>query len=218
MIPGVIATKLGMTSEFLPNGKCIAVTYLQVAQDCDVIAIKTKEKDGYSAAVLAAYGVPSKKLTKPVAGVFDKLGIAPKRLIKEFRLNAAGYDEPAVGTRLDANGFRIGQKVDIRSKSIGKGFAGVMKRHNFAGQEASHGVSLSHRVHGSTGQCQDPGKVFKGKKMAGHLGSEMVTVKNLEIIGMDSPNNIIKVWGSVPGKPGAQVTIRNAIAGLSHIR
>jgi large subunit ribosomal protein L3 len=216
MIPGVIATKVGMTSEFLPNGQCIAVTYLQVAEDCDVIAVKTNEKDGYRAVVLAAHSVPARKLTKPVAGVFNRLGVPCKRQIKELRLNAAEYDESAVGTRLNASGFRVGQKVDVRSKSIGKGFAGVMKRWNSAGQEATHGVSLSHRVHGSTGQCQDPGKVFKGKKMAGHLGSEMVTSKNLEIIGID--NNIIKVWGSVAGKPGSQVTIRNAIAGLSHIR
>jgi large subunit ribosomal protein L3 len=208
MRSGLIATKVGMSSFFQEDGACLPVTLLKV-EDCNIVGTKTVEKHGYNSIILGSENKKPSRCSKSMIGVFSKLGVAPKKILKEFRVS--NLDGVEIGASIDATHFNTGAYVDIRGVTIGKGFAGGMKRHNFAGLEASHGVSISHRSHGSTGGRQDPGRVFKNKKMAGHMGVESCTKQNLKIISIDSDNNIIIVVGSVPGSKGSRVFITDAI-------
>ena len=205
---GVIAKKLGMTRLFLEDGRQVPVTVLQL-DNVQVVAQRTAEKDGYTAVQLGAGEAKAKRTTAALRGHFAKASVAPKRKIAEFRVSEDNLIP--VGEEIIAAHYFAGQFVDIAGTSIGKGFAGAMKRHNFGGLRASHGVSVSHRSHGSTGQCQDPGKVFKGKKMAGHLGSVRVTTQNLQVVRTDADRGLIMVKGSVPGSKGGWVTIKDAV-------
>jgi large subunit ribosomal protein L3 len=205
---GLIAEKLGMMRVFTDTGLHIPVTVLSIA-DCQVVSHKTKEQDGYSAIQLGAGSPKAKNVTKPMRGHFAKNKVEPKSKLVEFRVDDDKFIQ--IGLKMKADHFVPGQKVDVTGTSIGKGFAGAMKRHNFAGLRASHGVSISHRSHGSTGQCQDPGKVFKGKKMAGHLGAAKVTVQNLLIHSVDIEKGLIFVHGAVPGHSGGWVTIKDSV-------
>jgi large subunit ribosomal protein L3 len=208
MRSGLIAQKVGMTRLFDAEGVHVPVTVLRV-EECHVVATRTREKDGYVAVQLGAGRAKVKNTSKAMRGHFAKARVEPKRQLVEFRVSDACVVPP--GTELSAAHFVPGQYVDIAGTSIGKGFAGAMKRHNFAGLRASHGVSISHRAHGSTGQCQDPGKVFKGKKMAGHLGFERVTVQNLEVVEVDEDRGLIMVRGAVPGAKGGWVEVCDAL-------
>ncbi|HJK87790.1 MAG TPA: 50S ribosomal protein L3 [Candidatus Megaira endosymbiont of Hartmannula sinica] len=205
---GVIAKKIGMGSVFSKDGIRNAVTYLYI-DNCSVVANKTEDKNGYNAVVVGSTPVKSEKISKPLAGMFSKLSVDPKKKLREFRVSSDSLID--VGSSILPSHYSEGQLVDVQGISSGKGFAGVMKRHNFAGLEATHGVSISHRSHGSTGQCQDPGRVFKGKKMAGHLGNEKVTEQNVRIVSVDDEKSIIVVKGSVPGHKGEYVYIRDAV-------
>ena len=205
---GIIAKKLGMTRLFLEDGRQVPVTVLQL-DGLQVIAQRTAATDGYTAVQLGAGEAKAKRTTAAMRGHFAKASVAPKRKIVEFRV--AEENLINVGAELTADHYFSGQSVDIAGISIGKGFAGAMKRHNFGGLRASHGVSVSHRSHGSTGQCQDPGKVFKGKKMAGHLGAVRVTTQNLQVVRTDSDRGLIMVKGSVPGSKGGWVTVKDAV-------
>ncbi len=208
MRSGVIAKKLGMTRLFLEDGRQVPVTVLQM-ENVQVVATRTTEKDGYTAVQLGAGAAKPKNVTQPMRGHFAKANVAPKRKIAEFRVAPENLIE--VGEEITADHYFEGQFVDVAGTSIGKGFAGAMKRHNFGGLRASHGVSISHRSHGSTGQCQDPGRVFKGKKMAGHMGAARVTTQNLQVVKTDADRGIIMVKGAVPGSKGGWVTIRDAV-------
>jgi large subunit ribosomal protein L3 len=208
MRSGVIAKKLGMTRLFLENGTQVPVTVLQI-DNLQVVAQRTVDKDGYTAVQLGAGTAKAKRTTAAQRGHFAKANVAPKRKIAEFRVSPANLIE--VGAEITADHYLAGQFVDIAGTSLGKGFAGAMKRHNFAGLRASHGVSVSHRSHGSTGQCQDPGKVFKGKKMAGHLGNVRCTTQNLQVIRTDADRGILMIKGAVPGSAGGWVTIKDAV-------
>ncbi len=205
---GVIAKKLGMTRLFLEDGRQVPVTVLHV-DNLQVVAQRTTDRDGYVAVQLGAGEAKAKRVSAPMRGHFAKANVAPKRKIAEFRV--AEENLINVGEEITADHYFAGQFVDIAGTSIGKGFAGVMKRHNFGGLRASHGVSISHRSHGSTGQCQDPGKVFKGKKMAGHMGDVRVTTQNLQVVRTDSDRGLIMVKGSVPGSKGGWVMIKDAV-------
>jgi large subunit ribosomal protein L3 len=205
---GVIAKKLGMTRLFMEDGRQVPVTVLQL-DNLQVVAQRTAEKDGYTAVQLGAGTAKVKRVSKAMRGHFAVAKVEPKRKIAEFRVDPANLI--GVGEEITADHYFAGQFVDVSGTSIGKGFAGAMKRHNFGGLRASHGVSISHRSHGSTGQCQDPGKVFKGKKMAGHLGSVRVTTQNLQVVRTDAGRGLIMVKGAVPGNKGGWVTIKDAV-------
>jgi len=207
---GLIATKIGNSSYYHEDGKNTHVTVLKV-DECIVASIKTSDKDGYNAVQLASIdtGKDVSHKNKPQRKIFSSINIKPKKILKEFRVDNDNILE--VGTRLDVSHFKVDQFVDASSISIGKGFAGVMKRHNFGGLRASHGVSISHRSHGSTGQNQDPGRVFKGKKMAGRMGNKKVTKQNLKVIDVDSENNLLMVKGSVPGKKNSIVYLNDSV-------
>ncbi|RMF12821.1 MAG: 50S ribosomal protein L3 [Alphaproteobacteria bacterium] len=208
MRTGLIARKLGMTRVFDDRGRHVPVTVLQL-EDCQVVAQRTEEKDGYTALQLGVGRAKTKRTTAAMRGHFAKANVAPKRRLAEFRVSPDNLVE--VGAELTADHFVAGQHVDVIGTSKGKGFAGAMKRWNFGGLRASHGVSISHRSHGSTGNRQDPGRVFKGKKMAGHLGDERVTVHNLVIIETRPEEGLILVRGAVPGAKGGWVLIRDAL-------
>ena len=208
MRSGVIAQKLGMTRVFSDDGRQTPVTVLRM-DSVQVVAQRTEERDGYSAVQLGAGFAKAKNVSQPMRGHFAVAKVAPKRKVVEFRVSPENMID--VGAELTAEHFLPGQHVDVSGTSIGKGFAGAMKRHNFGGLRASHGVSISHRAHGSTGQCQDPGKVFKGKKMAGHMGDARVTVQNLEVVKTDAERGLIMVKGAVPGPKGGWVTVRDAV-------
>ena len=208
MRTGVIAKKLGMTQVFTDQGERVPVTVLQM-DNVQVVAQKTKDKDGYTALQVGYGEAKAKHVSKAMRGHFAKSKVAPKRKLIEFRVPETALIE--VGAELSPEHYIAGQYVDVTGTSKGKGFAGVMKRHNFRGLEATHGVSVSHRSHGSTGQRQDPGKVFKGKKMAGHLGTEKVTVQNLQIVSTDAARGLILVKGAVPGVDNSYVVIRDAV-------
>ena len=207
---GLIATKIGNSSYFSENGNVIPVTVLKV-DECIVSNIKTLEKDGYSSIQVVSIDGKSdiKKIKKPQQKLFANIKSDPKKVIKEFRIHPENQLD--IGTKLNVSHFKKDQFVDVTSNSIGKGFAGAMKRHNFAGLRASHGVSISHRSHGSTGQNQDPGKVFKGKKMAGHMGTKKVTKQNLKVIDVDEENKILIINGSVPGKKNSVVFVNDSV-------
>lgn len=208
MRTGLIAEKLGMTRVFSEAGDHVPVTVLKLDQ-CQVVAVRDTEKDGYAALQLGIGAAKAKRVTKPMRGHFAKAKVAPKRHMAEFRVSEDALLE--VGQELSPAHFVSGQYVDVTGTSIGKGFAGAMKRHNFSGLRASHGVSISHRSHGSTGNSQDPGKVFKGKKMAGHMGDKRVTVQNLQVVSTDEDRGLIFVRGAVPGAEGGVVYISDAV-------
>ena len=205
---GLIAKKVGMTRLFMEDGKQIPVTVLSL-ENLQVVAQRTADKDGYVAVQLGAGNAKAKRTSKAMRGHFAAAKVEPKRKVAEFRV--APENLINVGEEILANHYFEGQYVDVSGTSIGKGFAGAMKRHNFGGLRASHGVSISHRSHGSTGQCQDPGKVFKGKKMAGHMGAAKVTTQNLQVVKTDADRGIIMVKGAVPGSKGGWVTIKDAV-------
>jgi large subunit ribosomal protein L3 len=208
MRSGVIAKKLGMTRLFMADGKQVPVTVLQL-DNLQVVAQRTADKDGYTAVQLGAGLAKAKRTTAAMRGHFAKASVEPKRKIAEFRVTPDCMI--GVGEEITADHYFAGQYVDVAGTSIGKGFAGAMKRHNFGGLRASHGVSVSHRSHGSTGQCQDPGKVFKGKKMAGHMGAVRTTTQNLQVVRTDSDRGLIMIKGAVPGSKGGWVTIKDAV-------
>lgn len=208
MRSGLIAKKLGMTRLFTDDGKEVPVTVLLV-DGLQVVAQRTRDKDGYTALQLGAGAAKATRTSQPMRGVFAQASIAPKRKVAEFRVSPENLI--AVGSEITADHFLPGQKVDVSGTSIGKGFAGAMKRHNFSGLRASHGVSINHRSLGSTGQCQFPGRVFKGKKMAGQMGDANVTTQNLEVVRTDSDRGLIMVKGAVPGSKGGWVTVRDAV-------
>ena len=208
MRTGVIAKKLGMTRLFMEDGRQIPVTVLSM-EGCQVVAQRTSEKDGYSAVQLGAGAAKAKNTTQSMRGHFAAAKVEPKRKVAEFRVSPENLIE--VGEEITADHYLAGQLVDIAGTSQGKGFAGAMKRHNFGGLRASHGVSISHRSHGSTGQCQDPGRVFKGKKMAGHMGAVRVTTQNLEVVKTDADRGLIMVKGAVPGSKGGWVLVKDAV-------
>ncbi len=205
---GIIAKKVGMTRLFMEDGKQIPVTVLQL-DNLQVVARKTSDSDGYSAVQLGAGTAKAKRTTAPMRGHFAKAGVAPKRKLVEFRVDAENLIE--VGEEIIADHYFEGQFVDVTGTSIGKGFQGAMKRWNFGGLRATHGVSISHRSHGSTGQCQDPGRVFKGKKMAGHMGAARITTQNLQVVRTDTERGLVMVKGAVPGSKGGWVTVKDAV-------
>ena len=197
-----------MTREFLPTGQSVPVTVIKVEKG-RVLDIISKEKNGYSAIKIGFFSIKSSKLTNQMKGYFTKKNTEPKKILKEFRLDKT--EEFKEGNEIGLEILKDIKFVDVRSKTIGKGFAGVMKRWNFGGLRASHGVSVSHRSHGSTGQRQDPGKVFKGKKMAGHMGDKFRTMLNLEIIKSDLDNNLLYLRGSIPGSKNSTILVRQSI-------
>ena len=209
---GLIGTKIGMTREFIETGQSIPVTVIKIEKGRVLDVIK-KEERGYNAIKVGFFKLKNSKLTKQMKGYFTKKNTEPKRILKEFRLeNNEDYKE---GNELGLEIFKDKKFLDVRSKTIGKGFAGVMKRWNFGGLRASHGVSVSHRSHGSTGQRQDPGKVFKGKKMAGHMGDKNRTILNLEIIKSDVENNLLYLKGSIPGSKNSTVLLRESVKNIT---
>ena len=210
MRTGIIGTKIGNSSFFNEDGSVTPITIIKV-DDCVVSQIKTKDKDGYNAIQLASIenNLKISNVKKPQRKIFSSINSKPKKVLKEFRVLEENLLE--IGAILDVSHFQKDQIVDVTGVSIGKGFQGSMKRHHFKGGRASHGVSVSHRAHGSTGNSQDPGKVFKGKKMAGHMGAKKVTKQNLKIISVDQDNKLISIMGSVPGKKNTVVLIKDAI-------
>ena len=209
---GLIGTKIGMTREFMDSGQSVPVTVIKVEKG-RVLDIITKDKRGYNAVKVGFFKQKNSKINKQMKGYFAKKNTEPKKILKEFRTN--NIDQFKEGNELGLEIFKDKKFLDVRSKTIGKGFAGVMKRWNFGGLRASHGVSVSHRSHGSTGQRQDPGKVFKGKKMAGHMGDKPRTMLNLEIIKSDIENNLIYLRGSIPGAKNSTVFIRESIKNIT---
>ncbi|HWI26134.1 MAG TPA: 50S ribosomal protein L3 [Stellaceae bacterium] len=207
MRTGLIAQKLGMTRIFTEDGSHVPVTVLKV-DNCQVVAVRTAEKDGYTAVQLGTGKAKVKNVTQPMRGHYAKSKIEPKRKLVEFRVPQDGLIE--VGAELSAEHFVAGQFVDVTGTSKGRGFSGVMRRHNFGGLRATHGVSVSHRSHGSTGQRQDPGKVFKNKKMAGHYGDARVTTQNLRVVATDGERGLIMIEGAVPGAEGGWVLVKDA--------
>ena len=207
----LIGKKIGMSREFYKTGQSIPVTVLKM-ETGRIIQVIDKEKRGYQAVQVGFGKIKNSKLTKAMKGYFAKKNTEPKKILKEFKVkNIEDYKE---GNEVGLEIFKDVKFVDVRSKTIGKGFAGAMKRHNFGGLRASHGVSVSHRAHGSTGQNQDPGKVFKGKKMAGHMGDKLRTMQNIEIIKTDAENNLIYLKGSIPGSRNTDVLIKKAVKNI----
>ena len=208
MRSGIIAKKLGMTRLFMDDGKQIPVTVLQL-DGLQVVSQRTADKHGYCAVQLGTGTIKAKRVSQAMRGHFAVAQVEPKRKVAEFRVAPENLIE--VGAEITAEHYAAGQFVDVSGTSIGKGFAGAMKRHNFKGLRASHGVSVSHRSHGSTGQCQGPGKVFKGKKMAGHMGAAKVTTQNLQVVKTDLDRGLIMIKGAVPGSKGGWVTVKDAV-------
>ncbi|HZB91679.1 MAG TPA: 50S ribosomal protein L3 [Stellaceae bacterium] len=207
MRTGLIAQKLGMTRLFTEEGSHVPVTVLKV-DNCQVVAVRTAERDGYTAVQLGVGKAKVKNVTKPMRGHYAVAKLEPKRKLVEFRVPKEGLLE--IGAELSAAHFIAGQFVDVTGTSKGRGFSGVMRRHNFGGLRATHGVSVSHRSHGSTGQRQDPGKVFRNKKMAGHYGDARVTTQNLRVIATDDERGLIMIEGAVPGAEGGYVLVKDA--------
>ena len=207
---GLIATKIGNSSFYHDDGKNSHVTILKV-EECIVTSVKTIDKNGYNAVQLASIETKKdiSKTGKPQRKVFSSININPKKILKEFKVDNENILD--VGTKLNVDHFQVNQFIDVTGISVGKGFAGVMKRHNFGGLRASHGVSISHRSHGSTGQNQDPGRVFKGKKMAGRMGNKKVTKQNLKIVEIDNQNNLLIIKGSVPGKKNSNIFLKDSV-------
>jgi len=210
----LIGKKIGMTREFYKTGQSIPVTVIKM-EKARVIDVIDKEKRGYKAIQLGFGKIKNSKLTKAMKGYFVKKNTEPKRKLKEFRVE--DIEKYKLGNEFGLEIFKDTKFVDIRSKTIGKGFAGVMKRHNFSGLRATHGVSVSHRSHGSTGQRQDPGKVFKGKKMAGHMGDKLRTIQNIEIVKSDLDNNLLYLKGSIPGSKNTEVLVKKSVKNVSKL-
>ena len=210
----LIGKKIGMSREFFKTGQSVPVTVLKM-ETGRVINVINKENRGYSAVQIGFGKIKNSKLTKSMKGYFAKKNTEPKKTLKEFRLeNIENFKE---GNEIGLEIFENVKFVDVKSKTIGKGFAGAMKRHNFAGLRATHGVSISHRSHGSTGQRQDPGKVFKGKKMAGHMGDKIRTIQNIEVIKTDKENNLLYLKGSIPGSKNTEVLIRKSVKDINRM-
>jgi len=210
MAIGIIGRKRGMTRVFIEDGTSIPVTVVEVGPN-RVTQVRDLERDGYSAIQITTGNRRASLVNSPAAGQFRKAGVEPGDGLWEFRLEDSDGTPPEVGSEITVDRFESGQKVDVTGTSKGKGFAGVIKRHNFRMQDATHGNSLSHRAPGSIGQCQTPGRVFKGKKMAGHMGSERVTTQNLEVVRVDSERNLLLIRGAVPGAPGGHVMVRPSV-------
>ena len=208
---GLIGKKIGMTREFYKSGQSVPVTAVKIDKG-RIIQLISKDQRGYNAIQVGFGKIKNSKLSKQMKGFFSKKNTEPKKILKEFRVSK--LDNYKEGNELGLEIFKDAKFVDVRSKTIGKGFAGAMKRHNFGGLRASHGVSISHRAHGSTGQNQDPGKVFKGKKMAGHMGSKMRTKQNIEIIKTDLENDIIYLKGSIPGSKNTEVLVKQSVKNI----
>ena len=209
---GLIGTKLGMTRKFMETGQSVPVTVIKIEKG-RVLDVITKEKRGYNAVKIGFFKIKNSKVKKQMKGYFVKKNTEPKKILKEFRVeNNEQYKE---GNEIGLEIFKDKKFLDVKAKTIGKGFAGVMKRWNFGGLRASHGVSVSHRSHGSTGQRQDPGKVFKGKKMAGHMGDKSRTILNLEVIKSDLENNLLYLKGSIPGAKNSTVLLREAVKNIT---
>ena len=208
---GLIGKKIGMTREFYKSGQSVPVTAVKIDTG-RIIQLISKDKRGYNAIQVGFGKIKNSKLSKQMKGFFSKKNTEPKKILKEFRVSK--LDNYKEGNELGLEIFKDAKFVDVRSKTIGKGFAGAMKRHNFGGLRASHGVSISHRAHGSTGQNQDPGKVFKGKKMAGHMGSKMRTKQNIEIIKTDLENDIMYLKGSIPGSKNTEVLVKQSVKNI----
>ena len=205
---GLIGKKIGMTREFMETGQSVPVTVIKVEKG-RVLDIITKEKRGYNAVKIGFFKLKNSKLTKQMKGYFSKKNTEPKKILKEFRVEK--NEQYKEGNELGLEIFKDKKFLDVRSKTIGKGFAGVMKRWNFGGLRASHGVSVSHRSHGSTGQRQDPGKVFKGKKMAGHMGDKLRTMQNIEVIKTDLENELLYLKGSIPGSKNSEIIVKESV-------
>jgi large subunit ribosomal protein L3 len=205
---GIIAQKLGMTRVYNEQGEHVPVTVLRV-ENCQVVGQRTQEKNGYTAVQLGVGMTRVKNTSKPLRGHFAAASVEPKAKLAEFRVSPENLLD--VGAEITVDHFVAGQKVDVTGTTIGKGFQGVIKRHNFGGGRATHGNSVSHRTHGSTGQRQDPGKVFAGKKMAGHMGQTRVTTQNVEVVSTDSDRGLILIRGAVPGSKGAWILVRDAV-------
>jgi len=208
---GLIGKKIGMTREFYKSGQSVPVTAVKIDKG-RIIQLISKDQRGYNAIQVGFGKIKNSKLSKQMKGFFSKRNTEPKKILKEFRVSK--LDNYKEGNELGLEIFKDAKFVDVRSKTIGKGFAGAMKRHNFGGLRASHGVSISHRAHGSTGQNQDPGKVFKGKKMAGHMGSKMRTKQNIEIIKTDLENDIMYLKGSIPGSRNTEVLVKQSVKNI----
>ena len=211
---GLIGKKIGMSREFYKTGQSVPVTVLKVEKG-RVIQLINKEKRGYDAVQLGFGKIKNSKLTKSMKGYFSKKNTEPKKILKEFRVSK--LEEYKEGNEFGIEIFKDTKFLDVKSKTIGKGFAGAMKRHNFGGLRASHGVSISHRAHGSTGQNQDPGKVFKGKKMAGHMGDKLRSIQNLEIVKTDIDNDLIYLKGSIPGSKNSEVLLKKAVKNINKL-
>ena len=209
---GLIGKKIGMTREFMDTGQSVPVTVIKVEKG-RVLDVISKDKRGYNAVKIGFFKIKNSKLSKQMKGYFAKKNTEPKKILKEFRVT--NNDQYKEGNELGLEILKDKKFVDVKSKTIGKGFAGVMKRWNFGGLRASHGVSVSHRSHGSTGQRQDPGKVFKGKKMAGHMGDKLRTMLNLEIVKSDLENNLLYLKGSIPGSKNSTVFLRESIKNVT---
>ncbi len=211
---GLIGKKIGMTREFFKTGQSVPVTVIKFDKG-RVINLMSKEKNGYNAVQIGFGKIKNSKLSKQMKGFFSKKNTEPKKILKEFRVKS--LENFKEGNEVGIEIFKDTKFVDIKSKTIGKGFAGAMKRHNFAGLRASHGVSISHRAHGSTGQNQDPGKVFKNKKMAGHMGDKVRTMQNIEIIKSDQENNLLYLKGSIPGCKNTQVIVKKSVKNITKL-
>ena len=210
----LIGKKIGMSREFFKTGQSVPVTVLKM-ETGRVINVINKENRGYSAVQIGFGKIKNSKLSKAMKGYFAKKNTEPKKTLKEFRLESTeNFKE---GNEIGLEIFENVKFVDVKSKTIGKGFAGAMKRHNFGGLRATHGVSISHRSHGSTGQRQDPGKVFKGKKMAGHMGDKIRTIQNIEVIKTDKENNLLYLKGSIPGSKNTEVLIRKSVKDINRM-
>ena len=212
MRTGLIAKKLGMTRVFRDDGSHVPVTLLSIEKNY-VTGVKNNDLNDYKQIQIATGNIKIKKVSKPIKSFFSKIKIEPRKKISEFKISKDTTHN--IGDILEASFFKVGQYVDLIGRSIGKGFAGAIKRHNFSGLKASHGVSVSHRSLGSTGQCQDPGRTFKGKKMAGHMGFRKVTIHNLEVVEVNNEDGILCIKGAVPGSKGSFVVIRDAIKAKS---
>jgi large subunit ribosomal protein L3 len=208
---GLIGKKVGMTRIFTDEGVSVPVTVVHAPANF-ITQVRTPEAGGYHAVQVTYGDKKSSRMNKPISGQFAKIGVKAGRGLREFRLETSPSDSLKVGTELNAALFSVGQKVSVAGISKGKGFAGPVKRHNFAMQDATHGNSVSHRAHGSTGQCQDPGRVFKGKKMAGQMGNVRVTTKNLEVVQIDTEKDLLLIKGAVPGAPGSDVIVKPVVA------
>tara|TARA_Y100000741_G_scaffold360013_1_gene341575 strand:+ start:143 stop:853 length:711 start_codon:yes stop_codon:yes gene_type:complete len=211
---GLIGKKIGMTREFYKTGQSVPVTVLKVEKG-RVIDVIDESKRGYKAVQVGFGNIKTSKITKAMKSFYSKKNTEPRKKLKEFRIDNIENYKP--GNEIGLEIFKDVKFVDIKSKTIGKGFAGAMKRHNFAGLRATHGVSVSHRSHGSTGQRQDPGKVFKGKKMAGHMGDKIRTVQNLEIIKFDNDNSLLFIKGSIPGAKNSEVLVKKAVKNIKRL-